>query len=315
MYNLQELVRARQLELPGRFCVGLDPDKGKIPECIEGPTNGIRAAIHMMGIVDATQMYAATFKPQRAHWEALDDGIAGLRTVTAYIHTKYPNIPVLLDCKRGDIDRTQLMYGYAHFVQDEVDGMNFNPYMGRDCLDQLIKADPSGVASLITLGRTSNPAAWQIQDAMLSNGQRVWEYALACAFAWAEDAHVTNRFGVVMGAAHDASLLGHTKGTIAEQDPGKEAIFSQHLARAREIVGDKVLYLIPGIGKQGGFTEATLLAAWRGPGTVVINQSSGMSQASLEKNWAEAAEDAAMMQCNANAAAITKISMTINQPT
>src|SRR3989338_5672948 len=157
MLSLNALARERQIEKPGRFCVGLDPDKMKTPKCIKGPSAGIRAAIHMMRIVDATAEEAAAFKPQRAHWEALQDGETGLRMLIAYIHTVYPYIQVFLDCKRGDIDRTQAMYGHAHLVLDEADGMNFNPYMGRDCLDQLINADP--VACLITLGRTSNPGA------------------------------------------------------------------------------------------------------------------------------------------------------------
>jgi orotidine-5'-phosphate decarboxylase len=307
MRAFKQLVVERQMDVPGRFCIGLDPDSEKIPAMIKGPTNGIRAAVHMMGIVDATHTYAAAFKPQRAHWEALDDGIAGLRMVIAYIHTMYPDIPVFLDCKRGDIDRTQLMYGRAHFVQDEADGMNFNPYMGSDCLAQLAKADPTGVANLTTLGRTSNPPAWKIQDAMLTNGLRVWEYTLTCALEWANEAGVLDRFGVVMGAAHKAELLAQYKGTIAEQDPGDDPIFSRHLSKAREIVGDDALFLVPGIGNQGGFTEATLLAAWRGPGTVIINQSSGMSQASLAGDWEEASEIAARDQCNKNGAVIATL--------
>lgn len=307
MSSMNELVKLRQTANPGAFCVGLDPDPEKTPAMIKGPSNGIRAAVHMMGIATATQKYAAAFKPQRAHWEAHDDGVAGLRMLIAFIHTAFPNIPVFLDCKRGDIDRTQLMYGRAHLVQDEADGMNFSPYMGSDCLKQLAAADPTGNAGLIVLGRTSNSPAWQIQDAMLANGQRVWEYTLECAFGWAKDAGVLKNFGVVMGAAHEASKLAEWAGTIAEQDPGDDPIFSKHLVRAREIVGDDVLFLVPGIGKQGGFTEATLRAAWRGPGTVIINQSSGMSQASLGDDWLDAAEAAAMKQCDENAAVIAAI--------
>ena len=307
MGTFQQCVYERQLAVPGSFCVGLDPDPLKIPKMFKGPTSGIRAAVHMMGIVDATHESAAVFKPQRAHWEALDDGIAALRTVIAYIHTMYPGIPVIIDCKRGDIDRTQLMYGIAHLVQDEADGMNFNPYMGSDCLAQLVRADGSGFAGLFTLGRTSNPAAWQIQDAMLSNGQRVWEYNLTCALGWAKEAGVLDRFGVVMGAAHKAELLQQYYGTVAEQVPGDDPIFCQHLLRAREIVGDEVMFLVPGIGKQGGFTEATLRAAHRGPGTVIINQSSGMSEASLGSDWQEAAEKAARDQCEKNAAVIATL--------
>lgn len=307
MLPLNELIKARQKESPGRFCVGLDPVAEKTPVCIKGPTEGIRAAIHMMGIVDGAAEFAALFKPQRACWEALPDGIAALRMVIAYVHTQYPNIPVLLDCKRGDIDRTQKMYGVAHLVLDDADGMNFNPYMGSDCLKQLVDADVSGVAGLITLGRTSNPAAWEIQDAMLADGQRVWEHTLACAIKWADACGVRNRFGVVMGAAHEASLLAQYKGTNAEQDPGEDAVFSGHLKKAREITGDEDFYLIPGIGKQRGFTEATLRAAYRGPGTVGINQSSGMSQASLGDDYKEAAAAAARKQCEENASVIATL--------
>lgn len=307
MHDLKKLVTARQTEVPGRFCVGLDPDEIKTPKHIKGPNAGIRAAVHMVGIVDATAECAAAFKPQRAYWEALPDGEAALRMLIAYIHTKYPHIPVLLDCKRGDIDRTQAMYGYAHLVLDDADGMNFNPYMGRDCLVQLIKADRSGVASLIGLGRTSNPAAWEIQDAVLVNGQRVWEYVLSCTWEWAKKEGVTDRVGFVMGAAHEAKLLEQYKGTIAEQDPGNEPIYNLHLFGARRIVGDKAILLVPGIGKQGGYTVATILAAWCGPGTLLINQSSGMSQASLGDDCNEAAATAAEKQCEANAAAIALV--------
>lgn len=307
MNSMNVMIRERQMAFSGRFCVGLDPDRMKTPESIRGPNDGVRAAIQMMGIVDATHEYAAAFKPQRACWEALDGGIEGLRTVISNIHTLYPDIPVLLDVKRGDIDRTQAMYGLAHLVHDEADGVTLNPYMGRDCLEQLVQADPKGTAGFITLGRTSNPAAWQIQDAMLKDGRRVWEYALDCALEWALKANVVDRFGVVMGAAHAASQLQEWQGTIAEVGPGEDPIYSAHLYEARKIVCNRVLFLVPGIGKQGGFTEATLRAAWRGPGTLIINQSSGIAQASMGGGWQEAARVAARKQCDENASIIASI--------
>ena len=306
-YSLQQLVAERQSAKPGRFCIGLDPIIEKTPACIRGPSPGIRVAIHMMGIVDATHDSAAAFKPQRAHWEGLPGGVEGLRMLIAYIHTRYPDIPVILDAKRGDIDRTQAMYGFAHFVLDEVDALNFNPYMGRDCLEQLIGADASGHRGLITLGRTSNPGAWEIQDACLKNGMRVWEYALERAYFWAVMNGVVNRFGAVMGAAHDTSQLDKYKGTIAEQPYAQgEKIFDWHLRRGREIIGDS-LYLVPGLGKQKGHTAATLHAAWRGPGTVLLSSSSAMTQASMGDDYLAAAEKAARKQFDENSKIIAEI--------
>ncbi|MFA6502693.1 MAG: orotidine-5'-phosphate decarboxylase [Candidatus Paceibacterota bacterium] len=309
MPTLKELVATRQSEKPGRFCIGLDPDKQKIPVCIHGASAGIRSAVHMMAIVDATHDSAAAFKPQRAHWERLPDGEVALRILIAYIHTRYPGIPVILDCKRGDIGRTQTMYGHTHFMLDDADAVNFNPYMGSDCLTSLVEASAvkGTTSSFITLGRTSNPPAWQTQDARLANGLRVWEYFLTCAFDWAKNAGVVDRFGVVMGAAHDTSQLDQYNGTIAETEYGDAQVFNHHLYRAREIVGDDAMFLVPGIGAQKGHTEATLRAAYYGPGTVLLSSSSAITGASMRADYREAAAAAAEKQCQINAAIIADI--------
>lgn len=300
---LRQKVANRQEDHPGRFIIGLDPVKEKTPAYIKGPSEGIRAALHMMIIVRATHEYAAGYKPNRAYFEALQDGETGLRMLVAYIHTEYSDIPVFLDCKRGDIDRTQHQYGIAHFVLDDVDGMNFSPYMGRDCLEQLVKADKSGNATIITLGRTSNPGAWEIQDAILRNNQRVWEYTLQCAFEWAKGAGIIDRFGVVMGAAHETALLHQYDGTIAAPDYGDRAdydfpIYSYHLKRAREIVGDQVAFLIPGIGKQQGFLAETIRSSYRGPGTMLVSVSSAVDYASTGDDSEKAAEAMAKEVCS-----------------
>lgn len=248
-------------------CVGLDPVIEKMPEDIRAssPTDSAALVPWYTKIVDETAPFASMFKPQHAHWEAVEDGggLAALRAVIAHIRTHHPDIPIFMDCKRGDIGRTQTQYGIAHFDLEGVDGMNYNGYMGRDTLEALVDEDHPE-RSLVGLGRTSNPAAWEMQDIYVNEQLRYWEYMVQCLHRWSRELGVLENAGVVMGAAH--------------KDPANEdKIYSEHLARAREIVGNDMWLLIPGIGTQGGFVEQTIQACYTGPGSVAINSSSGLN--------------------------------------
>jgi orotidine-5'-phosphate decarboxylase len=215
------------------------------------------------------------YKPQRAHYESIRGGVDALRQLIYYIHSYYPGIPVFLDCKRGDIGRTQERYGIAQLELDSADGMNFSPYMGSDCLTSLAKAAGSEKA-LVGLCYTSNPAAREVQDIMLANGMRYWEFIAERTLSWANLAGVLENAGLVMAAAY-------------EFPKGSGEVYSEHLTRCREIVGDQLWFLIPGIGTQGGFVEETVRSAYSGWGSIAINSSSGITFASDGDDFAEAA--------------------------
>ncbi len=140
--GFREKLRLRQEKVDSLVCVGLDPLPEKLPQCLRRKfwlsRNWKAVAQWMIDIVDATAPYALMYKPQKAHYEAIPNGDKILRAVVAYIHEFYPDIPVFLDCKRGDIGRTQQRYKIAHFEIDGVDGMNFSPYMGSSCMAPLI---------------------------------------------------------------------------------------------------------------------------------------------------------------------------------
>jgi orotidine-5'-phosphate decarboxylase len=272
--NFRAALTARQIAANSLLCVGLDPLIEKMPQAVldrygchtweEVPKDleGTVVLFWMKGVVDKTAAYASMFKPQRAHWEAIVGGAEALQDVVAYIHEKYPDIPVFLDCKRGDIDRTQRQYRDAHFLIDGVDGMNYNGYMGKDTLRSLIDPKFPGRA-LVGLGRTSNPAAWQVQDRRLHDDRMVWEAMVEDILDWSTLFGVLENAGVVMGAAHKHRF-----------DP--EVIEARHLVKARAITGNALWYLIPGIGTQGGFVEETIKAAYMGAGSIAINSSSGI---------------------------------------
>lgn len=267
----------RQTEMNSLVCVGLDPNAEKIPECIRRQHTTEAGAVQhwMIEIVDATAPFASMFKPQLAYWEAVEGGVQALQYVIRHIHKNHPDVMVFADCKRGDIDRTQAKYADAVLGWLDADGMNYNGYMGKSTLSALARPAYAGRA-LVGLGRTSNPDAWEIQDAVLGNDAFLWELMLEKMLAWSQELGVLADAGVVMGAAH--------------KDPRNSArVVDDHLRLARDIVEGQMWFLIPGIGAQGGFVEATVKATFAGPGSIAINSSSKITEASSGDDFAEAA--------------------------
>jgi orotidine-5'-phosphate decarboxylase len=139
--------------------------------------------------------------------------------------------------------------------------------------------------ALVGLCYTSNPDARQVQDLWVpgatTDGAYLWEYFAEWILQWAEELGVVENAGLVMAAAY------RTKKDARE-------IYSRHLTRCREIVGNKLWFLIPGIGAQGGFIKETVRTAYVGPGSIAINSSSEIDFASAGPDFAEAAAKKAM---------------------
>ena len=285
--GFREKLRNRQEKVESFLCIGLDPVPEKLPHHFRPnfldlisyfSSEMIDAEIiveWMKEIIDATAPYVCMYKLNRAHYEAIPFGEIALRAIVDYLKEKYPEIPTILDCKRGDIGRTQARYRIAHFELDRGDGITFNPYMGFDCIQALVneKTKDKGIVGLCY---TSNPSAREIQDAKLIDGRYLWEYVAQKILEWSQKLGITENTGLVMAAAY-------------ESPKGSGKIFSWHLKRARQIVGDKLWFLIPGIGAQGGLVKETVEAAYVGPGSIAINSSSAIIFASDKDDFAEAA--------------------------
>ncbi len=277
--GFRQKLAERQEKIASLVCVGLDPLPEKLPACLKRKFWTFKkwkvVAQWLIDIVDATAPYTSLFKPQVAHYEAFPDGRKILQTVVSYIHEFYPSIPVFLDCKRGDIGRTQERYRIAHFEIDGVDGMNFSPYMGKDCMQYL--ADPAFLGrAIVGLCYTSNPSAREVQDVVIEDGRRYWEFIAERTMVWATRLGILDNAGLVMAAAY-------------ENPKGSGIVYSEHLTRCREITGNSMWYLIPGVGTQEGFIKETVRAAYTTAGSIAINSSSAIIFASSEEDYAEAA--------------------------
>jgi orotidine-5'-phosphate decarboxylase len=261
--NFMKKLKARWQSANSLLCVGLDPDMEKIPDHIRVMNNPIFE--FNKDIIDSTHDLVCAYKPQIAYYSAFG-AEHELELTIEYILKKYPDIPVILDAKRGDIGSTAKMYAMEVFDRYRADAVTVNPYMGGDTLAPFIDRKDKGV---IILCRTSNQGAIDLQD-IESNNEKV--YCIIAKRA-SKDWNYNNNIMLVVGAT-----------------------YPNELAEIRAIVGDIPL-LVPGIGAQGGDVEkAVKNGITRDKTGMVINSSRGIIFAGSGKNFTDAVRRAAIMQ-------------------
>ncbi len=268
MSSFYELLRNSCRSRNSLVCVGLDPDLRKLPESVKGEKKPVFEFNKQ--IIDATAHYACAYKPQIAYYSAIG-AEDQLEQTIVYIKSEHPDMPVILDAKRGDIGSTADMYAIEAFDRYMADAVTVNPYMGGDTLAPFTKYADKGV---IVLCRTSNPGSGELQELECSGGKLYETVARLASTAWNEN----NNIGLVIGATYP-KVLGDV----------------------REIVGDMPL-LVPGIGAQGGDLEKVLdYGLDRDQTGLLINVSRSVIYASSGDDFAEAAgREAGMLRKKIN---------------
>lgn len=251
--NFLQSLRGAWLKQDSLLCVGLDPSPQKFPKRFDGLPNAIFEFCRE--IVDATADLVCCFKPQIAYFASnrAEDQLANL---ISYIHARYPEVPVILDAKRGDIGSTAEQYAIEAFERYQADAITVNPYLGRDSIEPYLAYPGKGV---ILLCRTSNAGGSDLQ-ALSVGSETLYEHvARLVSGEWNQG----GQCALVVGAT-----------------------FPAELKRVREIVGGLPL-LVPGIGAQGGDIEATVQAGRNADGTgLIINSSRAILYAGQEDDFA-----------------------------
>ncbi len=259
--NFIEKLELLQQKNNSLLCVGLDPDMVRLPQVCRAATEPFFQ--FNRSLIDATADLVCAYKPQIAHYAA-QSAEAELLATIRYINTTYPDIPVILDAKRGDIGSTATKYAVEAFERYQADAVTVNPYLGGDSLTPFLDYADKGV---VILCRTSNPGGADLQGLEIGGEALYLKLARLAANSWNENHNIL----LVVGAT-----------------------WPKELALVREAVGDIPL-LVPGIGAQGGDVEAVLKAGLdpRGLG-LVINSSRGIIYADSGSGFAEAARQAAL---------------------
>jgi orotidine-5'-phosphate decarboxylase len=215
------------------LCVGLDPEPTKFPEKYKGDANKIYD--FCASIVDATADLVIAFKPQIAYFAAhrAEDQ---LEQLMAHIRRAAPQVPIILDAKRGDIGSTAEQYAKEAFERYGADAITLSPFMGFDSLQPYLKYHGKGA---FLLCRTSNPGGDDLQNQRLASvdGQPLlYEHIAKLAQGpW----NLNGQLGLVVGATYPTEI-----------------------ERVRAVAPTLPL-LIPGVGAQGGDALATVKAGWR----------------------------------------------------
>jgi orotidine-5'-phosphate decarboxylase len=215
------------------LCVGLDPDPARFPEPMKDDPS--RIFDFCSAIVDATRDLVIAYKPQIAYFAA-NRAEEQLERLVAHIHQSAPEVPVILDAKRGDMGSTAEQYAREVFDRYGADAVTLSPFLGFDSIEPYLRHAGKGV---ILICRTSNPGGADLQDQVLASGERLYErIARLAAGPW----NTNGQVGLVVGAT-----------------------FPAEIARVRELA-PRLPLLIPGIGAQGGDAAATVRAGWRQEG-------------------------------------------------
>ncbi|MEL3907717.1 MAG: orotidine-5'-phosphate decarboxylase [Treponemataceae bacterium] len=254
-------------------CVGLDIVYELLPESV-----GVDAFIaEFLKGLKKHNLVPAAFKPNLAYFSSLnksyEDDFSGYKSLSLALKTireLFPDTPIILDAKRGDISTSSFKYSEEVFNGWQADATTVSPYMGHDSVLPFRKGfEKKGV---YVLNRTSNKGASDLQNLKLNSGKTIYEKVAEQIIAYAKEFPGT---GAVIGATSLNELE-----TLAK-------IYANSI---------QVPLLIPGVGSQGGSADeviATLKKANYDLNLVRINSSSGLTfpwknTGVAPKDWLEA---------------------------
>lgn len=246
------------------LCLGLDFTREHVPPQFGRGQKAIEA--YAFAVIDAAAELVPVVKPQYAYYGA--EGRFGqrlLRKVTERAHER--GLLVIEDAKRNDIGDTMSKYGVEVFVRHGVDACTFSSYLGSTFIPWEGEETEAWLPWLrqgkgpIAMVLTSNPQACQLQLLKLESGLCVFEHMAEQVKAWDQQVkEMTNGAGFVGG------VVGATYPEQAES--------------CRRYAGDDVLFLIPGMGAQGGTAKTAVAGLLSSQGVVmgVVNNSRGLTR-------------------------------------
>lgn len=276
--NFIDQLRFAERQNASLLCVGLDPEPAKFPQAWQGDAG--RIFDFCAAMVDATADLAIAFKPQIAYFAA-HRAEGQLERLVTHIRSVAPNVPVILDAKRGDIGSTAEQYAIEAFERYGADAVTLSPFMGFDSVAPYLKYHGKGA---FLLCRTSNPGGDDLQAQRLADvpgTPLLYEHvAKLTQGPW----NLNGQLGLVVGAT-----------------------YPEEIARVRRLA-PTVPLLIPGVGAQGGDAAATVRAGWRQEGDatvapIAVNSSRAILYASAGADFAKAARRVAEQTRAALAAA------------
>jgi len=212
-------------ERTGNFaCFGLDPifEVERILPYFE----------KLFKLMKKQSLVPAAFKPNIGYYSVLDkpregnfQGSIVLGKVLDLLESEFPEIPVILDSKRGDISRSSLNYSKEAFDCWKTDAVTISPFMGIDSISPFLIENKCAYV----LNRTSNSGGKDFQNLIIEDKNTLYEHVSKKIIEWNKGS-TNSSLGAVAGATN-MNELAKISGQFATEN---------------------VPLLIPGVGSQGG---------------------------------------------------------------
>lgn len=252
-------------------CFGMDPALENMPDVFKkmGVFPGFsKFFVDIFVEMKQKKISSGAFKPNEGFYIKNDArhaelGSASLRDILNFIRLDFPNTPIILDIKRGDINKSSKNYADHALNLYSPDAVTVNPYMGTDSVEPFLK---TGAAYILC--RTSNPGAKDLQDLLTITEDKIGELYLPLYLRTAE---------LIAGKWHDISPgnIGAVVGATSVKELHTIAYFFKNS-------GKQIPLLIPGVGGQGGSAHEVvdcLRSVKYDLRLVRINSSSGITEA------------------------------------
>jgi len=260
--------------------MGIDPVPGYMPDIHEKTGETITGFFEILfQEMIRKNTIPGAFKPNLGFFSCLDrprkndfSGSKALSEILDMLSTLFPDIPVILDYKRGDIARSSANYAVEGFSAWGCDSVTISPWMGSDSVEPFFEEAADHDGGVYILNRTSNPGGRDFQNVIEEKTSRPMYHIIAKYIRkWAEQYPGT---GAVTGAT---SLKELSEIADFYKDAG-------------------IPLLIPGVGSQGGSAKEVVTVLKNSdykPGIVRINVSSAITHPWAKKggrppkNWRE----------------------------
>lgn len=280
--NYLEKLKASSQKYESIICMGLDPVMDYFPQEIKDSPEICISNFYerIFEKMIERNIYPSAFKPNQGFFLQYDkpmqlefSGSKALVELIVLCKEYFPEIPIILDYKKGDIAKSSKNYAVEGFENWDCDAVTISPFMGSDSVIPFLEYSNEGKGIYI-LNRTSNKGAKDFQNQKLENGEFLYQNVSKKIIKWSKKHSGT---GAVIGATSLTELKNIAK------------TYTKH----------NIPLLIPGVGAQGGNAKEVVKVLKKVDydlEIVRINSSSGISfpwkkENSIPKNWADACVD------------------------
>jgi orotidine-5'-phosphate decarboxylase len=252
--RVDRILRARDSLL----CVGLDPDPSQYPKPLRQLALPRATKTFLEGIIRSTYPFAAAYKMQLGCYFALGpEGVALLPKLTRQIG---PSRLKILDLKANDIPNIMEFFRGGAFDQFGFDAVTLSPWLGWETLDPFLH---DGGHGFFLVAHSSNAGAPDFQEIPTPRGP-LWQ--------------------AIVSEVHNLAARHANAGVVVG------ATYADAVRIARQILGNEVPILVPGVGAQGGALSTTVREGVDARGrALLVSSSRGILYASRETDWKKAA--------------------------